>query len=66
MVAFAWLECQTGEDAEQLTRKLKIQARNGSRFGNNIPGRYMRLSMMGDDHNFNLFLERLSSLSIIE
>ncbi|XP_010682418.3 L-tryptophan--pyruvate aminotransferase 1 [Beta vulgaris subsp. vulgaris] len=64
--AFAWLECQTGEDAEQFMRNLKIQARNGSRFGNNIPGRYMRLSMMGDDHNFNLFLERLSSLSIME
>ncbi|XP_021713802.1 tryptophan aminotransferase-related protein 1-like isoform X2 [Chenopodium quinoa] len=63
--AFAWLECKTGEDAEQLTRKMKIQARNDSKFGVSVSRRYVRVSMVGDDHSFNLFIERLSSLSIM-
>ncbi|KAL2926211.1 Tryptophan aminotransferase-related protein 1 [Bienertia sinuspersici] len=64
--AFAWVECKTVEDAEQITKKLKIKTRIGSRFGSSVSERFIRVSMMGDDHDFNLFLERLSSLATME
>lgn len=60
--AFAWLNCNDAdvEDLEILLRRYKIMARGGPLFGSDL--KHVRLSLLGDEETFNLFLERLSSI----
>ncbi|VVA38390.1 PREDICTED: tryptophan [Prunus dulcis] len=60
--AFAWLKCEdeSVEDCESLLRGHKILTRGGRSFG--VGPRYIRVSMLDRDHNFNLFLKRLASI----
>ncbi|KAL3511323.1 hypothetical protein ACH5RR_030724 [Cinchona calisaya] len=62
--AFAWMSSKSNmEDCEKVLRGHKILARSGSRFGSDP--QYVRISMLGRDQEFNLFLERLSSIQEI-
>ncbi|XP_071928296.1 L-tryptophan--pyruvate aminotransferase 1-like [Coffea arabica] len=59
--AFAWMSCKSDmEDLEKILRGHKILARGGKRFGSDP--KYVRISMLSRDQEFNLFLERLSSI----
>ncbi|XP_008239306.1 PREDICTED: tryptophan aminotransferase-related protein 2 [Prunus mume] len=60
--AFAWLKCEdeSVEDCESLLRDHKILTRGGRSFG--VGPKYIRVSMLDRDHNFNLFLKRLASI----
>ncbi|RVX04326.1 L-tryptophan--pyruvate aminotransferase 1 [Vitis vinifera] len=59
--AFAWLKCNNDiEDLEIFLRRYKIMGRGGSLFGSDP--KHVRVSMLGDEETFNLFLERLSSI----
>ncbi|KAJ0828729.1 putative transaminase [Helianthus annuus] len=59
--AFAWMKCNEGiEDCEKLLRGHKILARSGRRFGSD-PG-FVRVSMVGREDEFNLFIDRLSKI----
>lgn len=56
---FAWLKCKEGiEDSESFLREFKIIGRSGSRFG--YDPKYVRISLLGRDKEFDDFLERLS------
>ncbi|KAJ1399507.1 Pyridoxal phosphate-dependent transferase, major domain [Sesbania bispinosa] len=58
--AFAWLKCEEGiENAESYLGKLKIRGRGGDRFG--ADPKYVRLSMIGRDDEFDELLIRLSN-----
>ncbi|KAL9246509.1 hypothetical protein vseg_020034 [Gypsophila vaccaria] len=59
--AYAWMELTSGGDAAKLMSQLNIRTRGGSRFG--VSARYTRINMMDTDASFNLFLERLSSVT---
>ena len=48
------------EDLEKLLRGKKILSRSGSRFGSDQS--YVRLSMLGREDEFKLFLERLTAI----
>ncbi|KAK3416759.1 hypothetical protein EUGRSUZ_H02519 [Eucalyptus grandis] len=61
--AFAWLKCNDKvKDCESLLKAHKILARSGSRFG--ADPAYVRLSLLGREEVFNIFLERLSTIKI--
>ncbi|XP_074585707.1 tryptophan aminotransferase-related protein 1-like [Curcuma longa] len=61
--AFAWLKCEKEgvEDCESFLRSHKILSRNGKYFG--ADRKYVRISMLDRDDTFDLFVERLSSLT---
>ncbi|CAK9182776.1 unnamed protein product [Ilex paraguariensis] len=62
--AFAWIKCkETAEDCEELFRAHKILTRSGKRFGSDP--KYVRVSMLNREEEFNLFLERLSAIQEI-
>ncbi|KAG6519996.1 tryptophan aminotransferase-related protein 2-like [Zingiber officinale] len=61
--AFAWLKCEKEgvEDCENFLRSHKILSRNGKHFG--AARKFVRISMLERDETFELFIERLSSLT---
>ncbi|KAH7550504.1 hypothetical protein JRO89_XS13G0204800 [Xanthoceras sorbifolium] len=62
--AFAWLKCEQEEidDCESFLRGKKILTRSGRHFG--FSSKYVRISMLDRDQNYNLFVERLSNIII--
>ncbi|XP_042498917.1 L-tryptophan--pyruvate aminotransferase 1-like [Macadamia integrifolia] len=61
--AFAWLKCKGDiEDCESFLREHKIITRSGRHFG--MEAKYVRISMLDRDEKFNLFMERLSNISL--
>lgn len=59
--AFAWLKCeQEIEDCESFLKGNKILTRSGKHFG--FSPKYVRISMLDRDENYNLFVERLSKI----
>ncbi|KAJ9163778.1 hypothetical protein P3X46_023410 [Hevea brasiliensis] len=59
--AFAWLKCEEPiEDCESFLRSNKILTRGGRHFG--VGPQYVRISLLDRDDNFDLFVERLSSI----
>ncbi|KAL2484513.1 L-tryptophan--pyruvate aminotransferase 1 [Abeliophyllum distichum] len=58
--AFAWMKCEEEVDCEKLLRGHKILTRSGKRFGSDQ--KYARISMMSRDEEFDLFVQRLSSI----
>lgn len=54
------MKCEEGTDAELLMRENKIRIRSGRRFGSEAE--YMRISMLSRDEEFDLFLQRLSTI----
>ncbi|KAL3501151.1 hypothetical protein ACH5RR_035600 [Cinchona calisaya] len=59
--AFAWMSCNSDvEDCEIVLRGQKILARGGRRFGSDT--KYVRVSMLSREQEFNLFLQRLSAI----
>ncbi|KAF7848347.1 hypothetical protein BT93_L2077 [Corymbia citriodora subsp. variegata] len=61
--AFAWLISNNKvKDCASLLRGHKILTRSGNRFG--ADATYVRVSMLGREEEFNLFLERLSTIKI--
>jgi L-tryptophan--pyruvate aminotransferase len=57
---FAWLKCKDGvENSHNCLRKLNICAREGERFG--ADSKYVRVSMLGMDDEFNEMVKRLSN-----
>ncbi|XP_076935042.1 L-tryptophan--pyruvate aminotransferase 1-like [Bidens hawaiensis] len=59
--AFAWIKCKDEiEDCEKLFRSHNILTRSGRRFGSD-PG-FVRVSMVGRDEEFNMFIDRLSKI----
>ncbi|KAE9454657.1 hypothetical protein C3L33_13456, partial [Rhododendron williamsianum] len=61
-VAFAWMKCnkEDVEDCEKFLRGQKIITRNGRRFGCDL--KYVRMSLVGKEEEFKLFLERLLAI----
>ncbi|XP_045805883.1 L-tryptophan--pyruvate aminotransferase 1-like [Trifolium pratense] len=58
--AFAWLKCVEGiKDGESYLENLKIRTRGGERFG--VSSKYVRVSMIGTDDEFNELCTRLSN-----
>ncbi|XP_076945425.1 L-tryptophan--pyruvate aminotransferase 1-like [Bidens hawaiensis] len=61
VTAFAWIKCKDEiEDCEKLFRSHNILTRSGRRFGSD-PG-FVRVSMVGRDEEFNMFIDRLSKI----
>ncbi|XP_059443562.1 tryptophan aminotransferase-related protein 2 isoform X2 [Corylus avellana] len=61
--AFAWLKCERDiDDCESFLRGHKILARGGKHFG--VSPKYVRVSMLDRDNNFNLFVKRLSTIHL--
>ncbi|KAE8722630.1 L-tryptophan--pyruvate aminotransferase 1 [Hibiscus syriacus] len=58
--AFAWLKSKDGLDCDNLLREFKIVTRGGTNFG--VDSDYTRISMLSQDDEFNLFLERLAAI----
>lgn len=59
--AFAWLKCeQEIEDCESFLKGNKILTRSGKHFG--FSPKYVRISILDRDENYNLFVERLSKI----
>ncbi|KAL9439138.1 hypothetical protein AB3S75_024743 [Citrus x aurantiifolia] len=59
--AFAWLKCeQEIEDCESFLKGNKILTRSGKHFG--FSPKYVRISMLDRDENYNLFVQRLSKI----
>ncbi|KZV58444.1 L-tryptophan--pyruvate aminotransferase 1-like [Dorcoceras hygrometricum] len=58
--AFAWLKSKEGIDCEKLLREHKILTRSGRRFGSDQE--YVRISMLSRVDEFDLFLQRLSTI----
>ncbi|XP_031101174.1 L-tryptophan--pyruvate aminotransferase 1-like [Ipomoea triloba] len=59
--AFAWMMCKgREEDCEKLLRGHKILTRSGTKFG--ADPKFVRISMLGNEDDFNIFLQRLSTL----
>ncbi|PNY07991.1 alliin lyase [Trifolium pratense] len=57
---FAWLKCEEGiENSHHCLRKLNICGREGERFG--VDSKYVRISMLGIDDEFNEMVKRLSN-----
>ncbi|KAF3322039.1 L-tryptophan--pyruvate aminotransferase 1-like isoform X1 [Carex littledalei] len=60
--AFAWLRCDDEsikDDCEGFFKSMKVLTRSGKHFG--AGPEYVRISMLDRAHNFNLFVERISS-----
>ncbi|XP_044485001.1 tryptophan aminotransferase-related protein 2-like isoform X2 [Mangifera indica] len=59
--AFAWLKCEQDiNDCESFLRSKKILTRSGKHFG--FSPKYVRISIIDRDENFNLFTRRLSKI----
>lgn len=58
--AFAWLQSNGSMDAEILLKTHKMMAKGGKCFG--VDPKYARVSVVGREEDFNLFLERLSAI----
>ncbi|TKY73536.1 Tryptophan aminotransferase-related protein 2 [Spatholobus suberectus] len=59
--AFVWLKCEGNvEDCESFLRAHNIITRSGTHFG--VSPKYVRISMLDTDENFNQFLDRLSAI----
>ncbi|XP_022734032.1 L-tryptophan--pyruvate aminotransferase 1-like [Durio zibethinus] len=58
--AFAWLKSKEGLNCDNLLREHKIVTRGGTNFG--VGSKYTRISMLSSDDEFNLLLERLSTI----
>ncbi|KAG4389902.1 hypothetical protein GLYMA_06G179000v4 [Glycine max] len=59
--AFVWLKCEGNvEDCESFLRGYNILTRSGIHFG--VSPKYVRISMLDTDENFNQFLDRLSAI----
>lgn len=60
--AFAWLKCEDDhvEDCESFLRGYKILTRGGRHFG--VGPKYVRISMLDRDNNFDLFVKRLCTI----
>ncbi|KAK2977467.1 hypothetical protein RJ640_016095 [Escallonia rubra] len=59
--AFAWMKCNDRiEDCDKFLREHKIVTRSGRRFGTDP--KHVRISMVSRDEEFNLFLQRLSTI----
>ncbi|CAI9761741.1 unnamed protein product [Fraxinus pennsylvanica] len=57
--AFAWMKCKEDVDCEELFRGHKILTRSGKRFGSDQ--KYVRISMLSRDEEFDLFVQRFSA-----
>ncbi|CAM8936861.1 unnamed protein product [Rhodiola kirilowii] len=61
--AFAWLKCEGEiEECEVFLKNHKVLTRSGKHFG--ASPKFVRVSMLDRDPNFDLFLERLSTMSL--
>ncbi|KAF1867516.1 hypothetical protein Lal_00049945 [Lupinus albus] len=61
--AFVWMKCEKDiEDCQSLLLQHKIRSRGGKHFG--VSQRYVRVSLLDTDENFNLFIDRLSSMQL--
>ncbi|KAE8723978.1 Tryptophan aminotransferase-related protein 2 [Hibiscus syriacus] len=59
--AFAWVKCEGEiEDCESFFRGKKILTRSGTHFG--VSPKYVRISMLDRDRNYDTFVERLSRI----
>ncbi|KAM3202843.1 hypothetical protein P3L10_030468 [Capsicum annuum] len=59
--AFAWLMRKgSEEDCEKFLKGHKLQTRGGEKFGSY--SRNVRISMLGKDQDFNIFLQRLEAI----
>ncbi|KAM3358652.1 hypothetical protein P3S68_021585 [Capsicum galapagoense] len=59
--AFAWLMRKgSEEDCEKFLKGHKLQTRGGEKFGSY--SRNVRISMLGKDEDFNIFLQRLEAI----
>ncbi|XP_073014169.1 tryptophan aminotransferase-related protein 2 [Typha latifolia] len=60
--AFAWLKCEKEEirDCEGFLKEHNILTRSGKHFG--VASKFVRVSMLDRDENFDLFVKRISSL----
>ncbi|XP_019163915.1 PREDICTED: L-tryptophan--pyruvate aminotransferase 1-like [Ipomoea nil] len=59
--AFAWIMCKgREEDCEKLLRGHNILTRSGTKFG--ADPKFVRISMLGNEDDFNILLQRLSNL----
>ncbi|CAN0901190.1 Tryptophan aminotransferase-related protein 2 [Linum grandiflorum] len=59
--AFAWVKCEGEiEDCEGFFREKKILTRSGVHFGGS--SKYVRISMLDRDVNYNVFIKRLTNL----
>ncbi|KNA23465.1 hypothetical protein SOVF_024580 [Spinacia oleracea] len=59
--AFAWLKCEGEiENCEDFLRSHKILTRSGKHFG--MSPKYVRISMLDRDSNYDLFIKRLSEM----
>lgn len=61
--AFAWLKCE-GEitDCESFLRSKKILTRSGKHFG--FSPKYVRISMLDREENYNIFVKRMSVIKM--
>lgn len=64
MTAFAWVSCEYISDLSKFLLEHKIIVRGGAAFG--AERKYVRVSMLGEDEEFNQFLERLASIEITD
>ena len=61
--AFAWLKCEAPiEDCEAFLRSNKILTRGGKHFG--VGPQYVRISMLDRDENYDVFVQRLSTIHL--
>ncbi|KAA3454957.1 tryptophan aminotransferase-related protein 2 isoform X1 [Gossypium australe] len=59
--AFAWIKCEGDiEDCESFLRGKKILTRGGKHFG--VSPKYVRISMLDRDKNYETFVRRLSTI----
>lgn len=57
------MKCNEEVDCGKLLREHKILARNGTRFGSDQE--YVRVSMLSRDEEFDLFVKRISKITVI-
>ncbi|KAJ6875572.1 hypothetical protein NC652_035079 [Populus alba x Populus x berolinensis] len=61
--AFAWLKCEAPiDDCEAFLRSNNILTRSGMHFG--VGPQYVRISMLDRDENYDVFVERLSTIHL--
>ncbi|XP_011046207.1 PREDICTED: tryptophan aminotransferase-related protein 2-like [Populus euphratica] len=61
--AFAWLKCEAPiEDCEAFLRSNNILTRSGIHFG--VGPQYVRISMLDRDENYDVFVDRLSTIHL--
>nr|QID21114.1 tryptophan aminotransferase [Petunia x hybrida] len=63
--AFAWLKCEKSiDDCESFLKKHKILTRGGMYFGSSK--KYVRISLIGHEEEYNEFIRRLSLINSVE